>query len=565
MRFSKLLCQTRRETPANFFNPGDQNLIRGGYFQQIQNKTFAALPLGKKCLENIRATFEEKIRPYAFQRIHIDGLDLYNNNSSSIDCPLSPNKPSNINHQLSKICDSHIRSYRQLPLNLQNNRQEYFDEHNTPNSLMYADNRPIIELISLQANKEALINQSTRINETINDFLEEINIKTSVVEDAPDDFHSSEKQTWIFKTDQGNKLIFACDRCDYQASQSVARFKRTTPEDESLLPIKKVATPDCPTIESLANFLNIAQSRTAKAVFLMASSLDNNNQFNDQLVFAVVRGDREVNEDKIKKLLKALNTRPASDDEIKRIGACPGYASPVNIKDALVIVDIEIPTLPNLVAGANEPGYHLINVNYGRDFTADLVADIASVKDGDECSHCSNPLYSYQGISIAEFTMPNTDDTSDMSTYLDANGKTQPLTTGIYRVDLLRCLVASCTVNIDGQGLILPYPISPYPVYIVFMDSKDKDLTPVLAQVENMLLSEGLELLIDDRSERAGVKFNDADLIGLPIRLTLSERSLNNGGVEFKQRSVGEPKIIPIEEILEQIHSSLTKQSRAVH
>ncbi len=558
MRFSKLLCQTRRETPANFINPGDQNLIRAGYFQQIQNKNFAALPLGKKCLENLWGAFEAKIRPYAFQRVHIDGSDSDNDNPTSADRQLFPNKLLNINHQLSKICGSHIRSYRQLPLNLQNNRRGHFHGHNTPNSLIYADNRPIIELISLQTNNEALINQSTRINKTISEFLEEININAAVIEDSPDGFNINEKHVWIFKTDLGDKHIFACDHCNYQASQNVARFKRATPNDEPLLPVKKVATPDCPTIESLANFLNIPQSHTAKAVFLMASTLDKNNQITDQLIFAVVRGDREVNEDKIKRLLKAVNTRPASDDEIKKTGACPGYASPVNIKDALVIVDIEIPTLRNLVAGANEPGYHLTNINYGRDFTANIVADVASTKNGYECPHCGNSLRSYQGISIAEFTTPNAVDTSDTATYLDVNGKTQPLTTGIHRIDLLRCLVACCTVNVDGQGLRLPHQISPYPIHIVFMDSKDKDLTPILVQVENTLLSEGLEPLIDDRSERAGVKFNDADLIGLPIRLTLSERSLNNGGVEFKERGGRESMIIPIDEILTQIHNLLT-------
>ena len=558
MRFSKLLCQTRRETPANLINPGDQNLIRAGYFQQIKNKTFATLPLGKKCLDNFESALEAKISAYAFQQIEINGLGSFHDNTLSIDPPISPNNPADINFQLSKICSGHVRSYRQLPLNLQNNRQAYFHQPNSPNSLMFADSRLVVELISLQENNEELIKQSSCINKTIGEFLEEINIKTAVVEDDPDDFNTSEKQAWIFETDLGDKLIFACAHCNYQASQSAAQFKRTTPDEESILPVKKVATPDCPTIEALANFLNIPQSRTAKAVFLMASASGKNNQLNDQLVFAVVRGDREVNEDKIKELVKAVNIRPASDDKIKKTGAYPGYASPVNIKNALVIVDIEIPTLPNLVAGANEPGYHLTNVNYGRDFTADIVADIACAKDGYKCPICGNPLHSYRGISIAEFSKFNNNDSSVTATYLDTNGKTQPLTTGIHRIDLLRCLAACCSVNINNQGLRLPYHISPYPVHVVFMDSKDKDLTPVLTQVENMLLNEGLEPLIDDRSERAGVKFNDADLIGLPIRLTLSERSLNNGGIEFKQRSGGESKIIPIDEILEQIRSSFT-------
>ena len=291
----------------------------------------------------------------------------------------------------------------------------------------------------------------------------------------------------------------------------------------------------------------------------MASIL-NNKPPEEKLVFVVVRGDREVNESKLKKSLSAIDLRPANDEEIKKIGACPGYASPIGIEDALVIVDKEILELTNLVAGSNEHGYHLINVNYGRDYIANIVADITSAKDGDGCPHCGHPLYSFSGIALAEHKIFGlAPDTTKSPVYLDTNGKTQRLAIGIHQIDLFRCLFACGAQNHDQKGLCLPAATAPYPIHIVYLEGKEKTTRSTFEYVVDLLASGNYEPLIDERNERAGVKFNDADLIGSPIRLTISDRSIKNGGVEFKLRCNDETEFVTNEELISQIKTILDR------
>jgi prolyl-tRNA synthetase len=329
---------------------------------------------------------------------------------------------------------------------------------------------------------------------------------------------SSEADESYFPIITGADEIMLCAACGYASRRETAGLRKKAFSAEAPLPIEKVSTPDCSTIESLAAFLHIPKEKTAKA--LMYRRLSDGN-----LIFIVVRGDMQLSEAKLRQHVG--EARPATAAEIATSGAVAGYASPIGIHDALVVVDDLIPRSPNLAAGANEAGYHLKNVNYPRDFQADLVADVILPRVGDFCPECTAPLE----LRAAE-----------------------TLSTGAeIRFDKL--LLPLAETHHDEKGLTLPKSVAPFDVYLMNVPGKLTDTTFEAENVYAALKAAGIPVLFDDRAERAGVKFNDADLIGCPIRITLGERNLQNGMAELKARSDSENQLVTLGDIVAIIKS----------
>jgi prolyl-tRNA synthetase len=256
----------------------------------------------------------------------------------------------------------------------------------------------------------------------------------------------------------------------------------------------------------------------------------------------------EVNETKIANLVKAKELRPATEEEILKTGAVPGYASPVGLKNVTVIVDDLIPVSPNLTAGANEAGFHLLYVNYRRDFSADIVADITAAQAGDACEKCGALLRLARGVEVGNIFKLGTRYTEALGcTFTDEKGENQTVIMGSYGIGVGRLLACVAEEHHDDKGLIWPQSIAPYPVHMVILPGKQVDVFEFAERLVDQLTQLGLEPLVDDRAESAGVKFNDADLIGIPLRVTVSERALKNGGIELKRRSGGESWIVPLE------------------
>jgi len=324
----------------------------------------------------------------------------------------------------------------------------------------------------------------------------------------------------------GNIEVAHCPSCKYTARLELAKFKKTAFPKEEPIPLEKVLTPDCHTIESLANFLNIPQEKTAKALMYTRNS---DNKF----VFVVVRGDMQASEAKLKQHVGDI--RAATANEIVNSGAVAGYASPIGLKDILIVVDDLIPQSQNLVAGANETGYHLLNTNYGRNYSAEIVADFIQANEGDACINCGNPLSVASAIVLAE----NETD----------NRKGHPYVENI--------LLALAETHHDDKGLTLPHPAAPFDVYLMHLPGKELDTRAKAEELYNALHNAGISVLFDDRDERAGVKFNDADLIGCPIRVTVGEKGLKAGMVELKLRKDKENQLVAIEKIFEEINSFL--------
>jgi prolyl-tRNA synthetase len=359
---------------------------------------------------------------------------------------------------------------------------------------------------------------------------------------------------FMYLTGIGEDTLLLCDACGSSANRQVATFRKALPDEETPRAIQKVATPACKSIEELANYLNIPRSRTAKAVFLMATIPDGETK-RERLIFTVIRGDMEVNETKLASAVKAQSLRPATEAEIRLVGAVPGYASPVGLKDTLVIVDDAIPSSPNLVAGANEEGFHLLNTNYGRDYRAEVVADIAAAQDGDLCPRCSQPLRGVRGVEVGNIFKLGTHFSESMGcNYLDADGQSHQVVMGSYGIGVGRLMACLAEEHHDEYGLVWPVSVAPYLVHLVLLAGKGNSETSEIAgQLYADLRSAGIDTLYDDRAESPGVKFNDADLIGLPVRITVSERALKAGGVELKRRDLGEREIVQLEQVISRL------------
>jgi len=319
---------------------------------------------------------------------------------------------------------------------------------------------------------------------------------------------SYEEETF-FPLKTGALEVIHCPACGYAARSELALFAKRVLPTEEVLPTEKVVTPDCNTIEDLANFLGIPKEKTAKALLFT-------RPFDGKFIFVVVRGDMQLSEAKLKQ--QVGDVKAAHLDEIEAVGAVPGYAAPIDLKDALIVVDDLIPNSPNLVAGANETGYHLQNVNYGRDYSAEIVADLVQAEEGDACVNCGEPL-------------------SLVSADLLASGET------FYFDRILHTLAES---HHDDKGLTLLSPAAPFDIYLMNIPGKTMDTEAILTELYENLVDAGISVLLDNRNDRAGVKFSDADLIGLPVRVTVGERGLQSGMVELKPRSASQNNLVSL-------------------
>jgi len=323
--------------------------------------------------------------------------------------------------------------------------------------------------------------------------------------------HKSETSSF-FPLSSGSTEIAHCKSCGYTERFGMALFQKTPFSKEDPFPLEKVSTPDCNTIEALANFLNIPKEKTAKA--LMYTRIADGN-----FLFIVIRGDMQLSEEKLRYLFD--DVRPATAEEIANSGAVAGYASPIGLTNGLIVIDNLIPYSPNLAAGANEAGYHFINTNAGRDYMPEVIQDLIQAKEGDPCVKCGEALSVVNSIVL-----------SDKKDF-----------------DFKNILLAIAETQHDGKGMIFPLSSAPFDVYLMHVPGKTMDTKEKAEEIYNQLKEAGISVLFDDRDERAGVKFNDADLIGCPIRVTVGEKALQNGMVELKNRKSDTVKTLSVDEI----------------
>jgi prolyl-tRNA synthetase len=343
----------------------------------------------------------------------------------------------------------------------------------------------------------------------------------------------------------GEDTILIDPESDYAANREVATFRREAVEPEPLLPVEEIPTPNTTTIQALADYLGIPLARTAKAVFYEGQS--------GRFIFAVIRGDLEINETKLRQVVQEGDLVPATVEAIRAIGAEPGYGSPVGVHDCVVVIDESIRDSPNLVAGANREGHHLRNVNYPRDFAADHVADIAAAAEGYLSPVTGAPMVARRAIEVGNIFKLGTRYSEKMGvTYLDENGQSHPVVMGSYGIGSGRAAATVVEQNYDERGIIWPMSIAPFHVSLLSLGTDDAVVAATDALYRD-LTAAGIEVLYDDRSDRAGVKFADADLIGNPIRLSVSTRTLAQGQAEIRLRTETESRFVDIGNVVDDV------------
>lgn len=571
MRLSRYFSQTLRENPSDAEIASHQLLVRAGFIRQLGAGIFSYMPLAYRVVNRIMTIMRAEMNAIGGQEILmpvVQPADIWKESGRyyQIGSEMGRFRDKNghdmvlaMTHEevVSDLVRGTIRSYRQLPALIYHLQTKWRDDPRPRAGLIWVREFIMLDSYSLDADWQGLDTQYQTHYDAYSRIFKRCGLSVVAVRSDSGMMGGKEAHEFMYLTPIGEDSLLFCDACGYSANRQVATFSKPEPQPEAALALEKVATPGASTIENLAQFLNIGTDKTAKAVFFTARFIENGKE-EQGLVFAVVRGDMEVNETKLANLVKASELRPATDEEIQASGAAPGYASPVGISGVRVVVDDLVPRSPNLVAGANEPGYHLRNVNYGRDFTAGIVADIAAAREGDGCPVCGKPMRLVRGVEVGNIFKLGTrySDALDC-TFLDEQGSQKAVIMGSYGIGVGRLLACIAEEHHDERGLVWPASVAPYPVHIVILPGREVDTALIASGIEAALMEADLEPLVDDRLESAGVKFNDADLIGLPVRLTVSERAFKQGGVELKMRASGELSIVPLERVVAVVRSAI--------
>lgn len=572
MRLSNLFSQTLRENPADAEFASHQLLVRAGFIRQLGSGIFTYMPLAYRVLERVKRILREEMEAIGGQELLmpvVQPADIWKESRRYYQIGSEMGRFTDrsghemvlaMTHEeaVSDLVRGVVHSYRQLPAIIYHLQTKWRDDPRPRAGLIRVREFLMLDSYSLDADWQGLDTRYKQHYEAYFRIFRRCGLPVVAVRSDSGMMGGEEAHEYMYLTPGGEDSLLFCDACGYSANRQAATTRKMEPAKEAFLPLEKVATPRVSSIDDLTAFLNIPPARTAKAVFYMGLVEEDGGEQKWAFIFTVVRGDMEVNETKVANLVKASDLRPATEDEIRSIGAVPGYASPLGLKGVTVLVDELAAKSPNLVAGANEEGYHLRNVNHGRDYQASMIADISAAREGDACPECGAALRLSRGVEVGNiFKLGARYSDALGCTYLDKNGQSQPVIMGSYGIGLGRLIACVAEEHHDERGLTWPVSLAPFPVHVVVLKGREMDSEALAARVETALCAAGLEPLVDDREESAGVKFNDADLIGLPLRITVSERSFRAGGLEIKPRRGGETVVVPMENLVVEVQRLL--------
>ncbi len=578
MRLSKLFSQTLREAPSEVEVVSHRLLLRAGFMRQLATGIFSYLPLGKRSITKIERTMREAIEEIGGQEVTmpvVHPADIWKETGRwyTIGSEMGRFKDKSgrdmalaMTHEevVADLVRKEIRSYRQLPQLVYHLQTKWRDDPRPRAGLIRAREFTMLDSYSLDADAEGLDAQYRAHYYAYFGLFARCGLPVIAVGSDVGMMGGSLAHEYMYLTPIGEDTLVLCDKCGYAANRQVALFRKPPRDAEEARAVEKVATPHTTTIEALAQFLEIEEARTAKAVFMVATVAERESDI-ERFVFATVRGDMEVNETKLANAVGAKALRPAREDEIRAVGAEPGYGSPVGVHGAIVVVDDAVTTSPNVVAGANEDGYHLLNVNYGRDYRGDIVADIAAAQDGDACAECGEGLRLVGGVEVGNIFKLGTRYSEAMGcTFLDKDGTSKPVVMGSYGIGVGRLLACIAEEYNDERGLKWPVTVAPFEVQLVSLAKAGEasEAQETADGLYEMLEQEGVEVLYDDREATPGVKFADADLIGVPLRVTVSARSLERGGVELKRRDAADTVIVTVEEAVGRVQEEIAAMYR---
>jgi prolyl-tRNA synthetase len=560
MRLSQLFFASLRDDPAEAEMPSHRLLLRAGYVRQLGSGIYSLLPLGKRVNDRVEQIIREEQNRIGGQEMEmpvVHPADIWKASGryQAIGPELTRFKDRNgrdmvlaMTHEevVGILLADIVRSYRQLPMMLYHFQTKWRDEPRARGGLIRVREFVMKDAYSCDLDEAGLDASYQQQYGAYERTFKRLGLETVAVSSDVGIMGGTEAHEFMVLNPAGEDVLVLCESCGYAANRQVAVIPREAPPAEEPLPIEEVATPGTTTIATLAAFLDIPPERTAKAGFFVTGD--------GRLITAIVRGDHEFNETKLSNAVDAsTGIRPATVEEIRAAGMEPGYGSPIGARNTTVVVDDLVAKSPNLVAGANREGVHYRNVNVGRDFTPDVVTDLTNAQEGDPCPTCGEPVILRNGIEVGNIFKLGTKFTDAAgATYLGEDGQQHKIVMGSYGIGVGRNVACVVEAHHDDKGIIWPEEVAPYAAHLVAIGaSKDARVSEVAERLHDVAQGAGYwrDILYDDRDESPGVKFTDAELLGMPWLLTVSPRSLAAGGVEVTERATGERSTRPIEEV----------------
>lgn len=565
MRASMLYAPTLRATPAEAEVISHQLMLRAGFIRKAAGGVYNYLPLAWRVLKKIEQIVREEMDAKGGQELAMPILqpaemwqesgrwDVYGDEMFRLkdrhgrEFCLGPTHE----EMITTLVKDEVRSYRQLPLLLYQIQNKYRDEIRPRFGLMRGREFIMKDLYSFDRDEAGLDESYNKMYDAYTRIFSRCGLTFRPVEADSGAIGGKGSHEFMVLAESGEAAIAFCGKCDYAANVEKAELKPLPGPSEEPAALTAKDTPGTKTIAEVSAFLKVEPARTVKSLAYVSDK---------GLVLALVRGDHEVNEIKVLNEVGCLYLHMADEAAIREAGAVPGFIGPVGLKGVTVVADATVMNMKNAVCGANTADKHYINVNPGRDFKATIVADIRLIGEGDPCPRCGEPVKTARGIEVGQVFKLRTKYSSALSaTYLDEDGKEKPIVMGSYGVGVSRTMAAAIEQNHDANGIIWPLAIAPYQVVVIPVNAKDEAQLTLAEKVYGELIAAGVEAVLDDRDERAGVKFKDADLIGYPLKITIGPKAVSENQVEVKVRRNGETSFFPIGDYLPQVRDLLAK------
>ena len=567
MRMSKMLMPTLKEVPSDAEITSHQLMLRAGMIRKMASGIYNQLPMGIRVFRKVEDIIREEMNAKGAQEIScallvpaelwqesgrwdVMGPEMFRlKDRNGRDYCLGPTHEETFTH----IVRNEITSYKQLPLNLYQIETKFRDERRPRFGVMRTRNFTMKDAYSFDADQEGLDKSYDDMFDAYTRIFARCELDNSPVQADSGAMGGSASAEFMVKSEVGEDEIVFCSGCDYAANIEKATSVNHEASTEEMKEMSEIETPNVHTIEELQDFFKMDAGQFAKTLIYYADG---------KTVAVVVRGDRYVNETKVANAIGgAVEFELASEDTIKAVtGAEVGFAGPIGIKTDYLFIDQEVVDQRNVIVGANKTGYHIQNANFGRDFEGQI-GDFRNVQEGDKCPKCGQPLEIMRGVEVGHIFKLGTKYSESMgATFLDQNGKSQPIIMGCYGIGVERTVAAVIEQHHDENGIIWPLAIAPYHVVVVPVNVKKEEHLENAEKIYKELEAAGVEVLLDDRNERAGFKFKDSDLLGIPMRITVG-KDIVDGKVEFKLRKEADKEIISVDEVLDRVKAEFAKNN----
>jgi len=554
MRYSQLLLPTLKETPAEAEIASHQLLLRAGFIRKLTAGVYAYLPLGLRTLRKIEAIVRQEMNRAGAQELllpMVQPADLWKESGRwekygpellrfvdrhQRESCLGPTHE----EVITDLVRMNVHSYKDLPLNLYQIQTKFRDEIRPRFGLMRGREFVMKDGYSFDASEAAAGVTYNKMKETYSRIFARCGLSCRAVEADTGTIGGNFSHEFMVLAATGEDTIVVCTACDYAANMEKAACPAPalTAAKPAPLELERIATPGKKTVDEVTTFLGITPDQLVKTMIYLADG---------KPVAALVRGDHEVQPVKLKNLMGAVDVELASEDTVRKVcGLAPGSLGPMGLTMP-VVADHQVMAMANMVTGANQDGVHLKNVNQGRDFPVALAGDLRMATAADPCPHCHGRLELPRGIEVGHiFKLGTSYSEALQATFLDDQGKRQPFVMGCYGIGVSRCIAAAIEQNHDDNGIIFPLPLAPFQVILLSLSVKDAEVTKAADTLYEELMKRGIETLYDDRNVRPGIKFKDADLIGIPLRVMVGKRFIEAGEVEIKHRGSGATEALPM-------------------